>query len=125
MNFKFFWLMLLLALFFLSCSKDQITAFQNVNLVPMTDDKIVKNQTVLVKGKRIIEIGLSNEITIPENSKLIKGSGSYLMPGLADMHMHTRDDWLSPTWPVSPFNLYLANGVTTIRCFGPIGKSPN
>jgi len=125
MNFKFFWLMLLLALFFLSCSKDQITAFQNVNLVPMTDDKIVKNQTVLVKGKRIIEIGLSNEITIPENSKLINGSGSYLMPGLADMHMHTRDDWLSPTWPVSPFNLYLANGVTTIRCFGPIGKSPN
>jgi Amidohydrolase family len=125
MNLKFFWLMLLLALFFLSCSKDQITAFQNVNLIPMTDDKIVKNQTVLVKGKRIIEIGLSNEITIPENSKLINGSGSYLMPGLADMHMHTRDDWLSPTWPVSPFNLYLANGVTTIRCFGPIGKSPN
>jgi len=124
MNFKFFWLMLLLA-FFLSCSKDQITAFQNVNLVPMTDDKIVKNQTVLVKGKRIIEIGLSNEITIPENSTLINGSGSYLMPGLADMHMHTRDDWLSPTWPVSPFNLYLANGVTTIRCFGPLGKSPN
>jgi len=95
MNFKSFWLMLLLALFFLSCSKDQITAFQNVNLVPMTDDKIVKNQTVLVKGKRIIEIGLSNEITIPENSKLINGSGSYLMPGLADMHMHTRDDWLA------------------------------
>ena len=125
MNFKSFWLIIVFALFFLSCSKDQITVFQNVNLVPMTGEKIVKNQTVLVKGKRILEIGLSNEITIPENSKLINGSGSYLMPGLADMHMHTRDDWLSPEWPVSPFNLYLANGVTTIRCFGPIGKSPN
>jgi hypothetical protein len=125
MDFKSFWLMLLLASFFVSCSKDEITAFQNVNLVPMTDEKIVKNQTVLVKGKRIIEIGLSNEIAIPENSKLIDGSGAYLMPGLADMHMHTRDDWLSPTWPVSPFNLYLANGVTTIRCFGPLGESPN
>jgi len=125
MNFKAFWLMLLLASFFVSCSKAEITAFQNVNLVPMTDEKIVKNQTVLVKGKRIIEIGLSNEIAIPENSKLIDGSGAYLMPGLADMHMHTRDDWLNPTWPVSPFNLYLANGVTTIRCFGPAGESPN
>ena len=43
------------------------------------------------------------------------------MPGLADMHMHTRDnwdEWLSD-WPVSPLILYLANGVTTIRCFGP------
>lgn len=125
MNFKSFWIILLIALFFGSCSKGKITAFRNVNLVPMTDDKIVKNQTVLVKGKRIIEISLSNDIVIPENSKLIDGSEAYLMPGLADMHMHTRADWLSPAWPVSPFDLYLANGVTTIRCFGPIGESPN
>ena len=73
--------MLLSALFFLSCSQEPITAFQNVHIVPMTDEKIIKNQTVLVKGKRIVEIGLSNEITIPKNSKLIDGSGSYLMPG--------------------------------------------
>jgi hypothetical protein len=125
MNFKFIWLMLLSASFFLGCSKGEITAFQNINLVPMTGEKIVKNQTVLVKGKKIIEIGLSNEIAVPKNSKRIDGSGAYLMPGLADMHMHTRDDWLNAAWPVSPFNLYLANGVTTIRCFGPLGESPN
>ena len=125
MNLKYFWIMLLIALFFGSCSKDEITAFRNVNLVPMTDERIFKNQTVLVKEKRIIEIGSSNEVVIPENSKLIDGSGAYLMPGLSDMHMHTRDDWLSSAWPVSPFDLYLANGVTTIRCFGPIGESPN
>jgi hypothetical protein len=40
------------------------------------------------------------------------------MPGLADMHMHLRYDWLSDAWPVSPLNLYLANGVTTIRAIG-------
>ena len=125
MNFKSFWIMLSIALFFGSCSKGEITAFRNVNLVSMTDERIVKNQIVLVKGKRIIEIGSSNEVVIPENSKLIDGSGAYLMPGLADMHMHTRDDWLSSAWPVSPFDLYLANGVTTIRCFGTIGESPN
>ena len=47
------------------------------------------------------------------------------MPGLADMHMHTRDDWNKwlSDWPVSPLYLYLANGVTTIRCFGPHGDS--
>jgi hypothetical protein len=125
MNIKSFWLMLLLALSFVSCSKDEITAFQNVTLIPMTGEKIVRDQTVLVKGKRISEIGSSNEVVSPKNSKLIDGSGAYLMPGLADMHMHTRDDWLSNAWPVSPFDLYLANGVTTIRCFGPIGKTPN
>jgi len=45
------------------------------------------------------------------------------MPGLADMHMHIRYDWMSKAWPVCPLKLYLANGVTTIRCFGPNGKT--
>jgi len=104
---------------------DKIVAIQNVNLVPMTEEKIVKNQTVLVKGKKITAIGPSGTVTVPENSMRIDGTGAYLMPGLADMHMHTRNDWeewLGP-WPVSPLYLYLANGVTTIRCYGPGGGS--
>jgi hypothetical protein len=45
------------------------------------------------------------------------------MPGLADMHMHTRQDWEDrEIWPVHPLNLYLANGVTTIRDFSPSGS---
>lgn len=100
--------------------KEQVTAFRNVNLVPMTDERVVENQTVLVKGTRILEIGPSNEVSIPENVLVIDAAGAYLMPGLADMHMHTRDDWID--WPVFPLNLFLANGVTTIRSFGPSGK---
>jgi len=100
---------------------EDIIVFQNVNLVPMTNEKIIKGQTVLVRGKRIIEIGPSKRIAVPQNARVIDGTGAYLMPGLADMHMHTRDnwdDWMSD-WPVSPLLLYLANGVTIIRCFGP------
>ncbi|UCH20714.1 MAG: amidohydrolase family protein [Deltaproteobacteria bacterium] len=139
MNLKSLWATILSLLLIVGCSRYKISlpspdqkgevviAFQNVNLVPMTDEKIVKNQTVLVKGKRIVEIGSSKTVAVPANSKLIDGTGAYLMPGLADMHMHTRDnwdDWLS-IWPVSPFNLYLANGVTTIRNFGPEEGSRN
>jgi len=131
-------LAILFSLFFIAgCSKykgdlpspaqksEEVIAFQNVNLVPMTGEKIVKNQTVLVKGNRIIEIGPSETIAVPENSQRINGTGAYLMPGLADMHMHTRDDWNKwlSDWPVSPLYLYLANGVTTIRCFGPEGDT--
>jgi len=103
-------------------TNEQVTAFKNINLVPMTDETIVKDQTVLVKGKMIIEIGSSRNIKIPENAIVIDGAGAYLMPGLADMHMHTRPGWVTD-YPVSPLNLYLANGVTTIRCFGPRGGS--
>ena len=97
-------------------------AFKNVNLVPMTADKIVKAQTVLVKNSKIVIVGSVNDIKIPENALVIDGTGSYLMPGLADMHMHTGHDWQNWAWPISPLNLYLANGVTTIRDFGPNGN---
>ena len=100
---------------------EETIAFFNVNLVPMTEESIFEDRTVLVKGDRIIAIGPSKQMAIPQNSKIIDGAGAYLMPGLADMHMHTRDNWelWMGDWPVSPHLLYLANGVTAIRCFGP------
>lgn len=102
---------------------DQIVGFVNVNLITMTDDKVENNQTVLVEGSLITVIGPSGEITIPDDGTCVDGTDAYLMPGLADMHMHTREDWLDTRWPVCPLYLYLANGVTTIRDFGPSGSN--
>jgi len=105
--------------------KDNITAFAHVNLVPMTRETIIPDQTVIVKGSRIIAIGPSSSTGIPEGALAIDGTDAYLVPGLADMHMHTNTNWLSKDWPVSPFYLYLAYGVTSIRNFGPKGRSPD
>ncbi len=114
-----------LTLFLLSCGNGQeaYTAFVDVSLVPMTQEGIVENQTVLIRGSKIIKIGLTDQLKLPRNTKIIPGKGHYLMPGLADMHMHTRQDWEDrEIWPVHPLNLYLANGVTTIRDFAPHGS---
>ena len=102
---------------------EPVTALVHVNLVPMTKEIVLQNQTVLVQGKQIVAIGPSDRIAAPAGARIIEGSDAFLMPGLADMHMHTRADWPGSSWPVSPFHLYLANGVTTIRCFGPGGKT--
>lgn len=94
-------------------------AITNVNLVPMTDEIILANQTVLINGSRIVATGPSGEIEIPEGATIIEGDAAYLVPGLADMHMHTTPAW-ETEWPVSPFVLYLANGVTTVRNLDPL-----
>lgn len=108
---RFFWIIILSFLIFLGCGEsEKITAFKDVNLVPMTAEKIIANQTVLVKGDRISKIGPTDSIDIPQNARIIDGTGAYLMPGLADMHVHLREDW-----PLHPLDLYLANGVTTVR----------
>jgi imidazolonepropionase-like amidohydrolase len=98
-------------------------AFTNVNLIPMTSETVVENQNVLVKDSEIVAIGDPDTVKIPAGAQVIDGKGAYLMPGLADMHAHTRistQQWAQPwedtkIWPVHPLKLYLANGVTTIR----------
>ena len=102
---------------------EPVVAIVHVNLVPMTEEIVLRDQTVLVHGNKIAVIGPSGRIDLPADARVVDGSGAFLMPGLADMHMHLNRHWLDGSWPVSPFRLYLANGVTTIRCFGPGGKS--
>jgi hypothetical protein len=101
-----------------------VKAFVHVNLVPMTSETIIPDQTVIVNGSHITSIGPSNRIDIPDGASIIEGTDAYLAPGLADMHMHTNTNWLSADWPVSPLYLYLAHGVTAIRNCGPKGRSP-
>lgn len=104
-------------------SSEQTIAFTHVNLVPMTSEKVIEDQTVLVRGTEITAIGESGKLKTPWGAQVIDGKGAYLMPGLADMHAHTRistaqwaQSWEDPKiWPVHPLKLYLANGVTTIR----------
>lgn len=95
----------------MGCSNsEEIIAFKNVSLVPMTAEKIVPDQTILVKGDRIYRIGKSDEVKIPDKAKVVDGDGAFLMPGLADMHVH-----LTGEWPLPQLDLFLANGVTTVR----------
>lgn len=126
MQYESLWVVFLSMLLVVSCSKNnadldferpkrtEMLAFKNVNLVPMKKEGVIDNQTVLVDETKIIEIGPANEVVIPEKAKIIDGKGAYLMPGLADMHVHILRD----KWPVSQLKLYLANGVTTIRSLG-------
>ena len=110
-KFKSYWLIIFISLSMMACGEgERMTAFKNVHLVPMTEEKIVENQTVLVKGDRIFKIGPAGKVEIPPNSKLIDSEGAFLMPGLADMHVHLKGDW-----PISQLDLFLANGVTTVR----------
>lgn len=92
-------------------------AFVHVNLIPMMAEAIVPDQTVLIEGDRIVLIGNSSSITIPSDAQIIDATGGYLLPGLADMHVHIYEE-SRDQYPVSPFNLYIANGVTTIRDCG-------
>lgn len=84
-----------------------VIAFVDVNVVPMDSERVLERQTVLVQDGIIAKIGLLSEVSVPDGTTIIEGKGRYLMPGLADMHVHN--------WSENDFVLFLANGISTIR----------
>lgn len=86
---------------------DSVFVFRDVAVVPMDSARVLRHQTVIVAHDRIVSVTPSGPGAMPACARVIDGTGKYLIPGLADMHVHTRD--------TTDFALWLAKGVTTIR----------
>ena len=50
-----------------------ITAFVNVNVVPMDRERVIENQTVIVRNGRIAEIGPANKVKVPDGATRVEG----------------------------------------------------
>src|SRR5262245_23294384 len=59
-----------------------VTAFVGVNVVPMAGEATLADQTVIVRGDRIAEVGPAAAVAVPEGATVIDGHGRWLMPGL-------------------------------------------
>lgn len=83
-----------------------VTVIEHVTVLPMDGRDPLTDQTVVVRGESIERVGPSRAIRLPDGARRIDGRGRYLIPGLADMHVHPYDTDGLPS--------YLAFGVTTI-----------
>lgn len=96
----------------LQAKQKQIVAFVNVNVVPMDEERVLTAQTVIVKEGLIAALGPAETIKVPSGAIRIEGRGKYLMPGLADMHVHFEvfDEQANSAM----LRLFVANGVTSV-----------
>lgn len=102
----------LLALFALAPSlpAQDVTAFVGATVIPMDRERLLPDHTVLVENGRITAVGPRATVRLPAGARRIEARGRFLMPGLADMHVHPE---LS-----GDFALYLGAGVTTVAHMG-------
>jgi imidazolonepropionase-like amidohydrolase len=92
-----------------------LVVFENVNLIPMDGERVVADQTVIVRDGLIEDIGTSDQMQIPVGAVVIDGRSQYLMPGLVDMHVHIQYE--------NDMLLLVANGVAGVRnMWGNTGK---
>lgn len=95
-----------------------VTAFVNVNVIPMSSETVLEQQTVIVGDGRIRVVGNVDDIPVPEGATLIDGTDRFLIPGLAEMHAHVTS--AEPQQFDRLATLFVANGVTRIR--GMLGQ---
>lgn len=105
---------------------------ENVTVLPMTTNgAVVRGATVVIDRGRI----LSLHGPAPKGAKRIDGRGKWLIPGLADMHVHLPSDGLprAPNYPTEAPTMffptqdimtpYIANGITQIMNLDAVAAS--
>lgn len=99
-----------------SYASAQTTAFVGVNVIPMDRERVIANQTVVVKNGVIAEIGDSAKVKVAKDATVVDAKGKYMIPGLVDMHTHLMSDDVFPDeLATDELKIMVANGVTTIR----------
>ena len=99
-------------------------AFVHAAVVPMDEERVLRDYTVVVARGTIVDMGPTSAVEVPVDAVRIDATGRYLMPALCDMHVHLVggpwNSWLRPdaqdSLPYERFLLpYVANGVTTVQ----------
>jgi imidazolonepropionase-like amidohydrolase len=107
-------------------AQERPVAFVDVTVVPMDKEQTLPHQTVVVVGGRITQVASAVSAKVPHGALKIDGRGKFLMPGLADMHVHFIRPAAAGQFQPSASNdyahenqalalLFVANGITTVR----------
>lgn len=87
-------------------------AIANATLLDVRTGKETPDTVVIIRGDKIERVGISHEVPVPAQAQVVDAAQKWIIPGLMDMHAHAGNSYEAPV------NLYLAQGVTTIRSPG-------
>lgn len=86
---------------------EPVVAFVDATVIPMDRDGALPHTTVVTRGDRIVAVGPTDSTPAPAGATTIDAKGKFIIPGLADMHVHTYDP--------RQLAMFVTMGVTTIR----------
>ena len=89
-------------------------AFTNARIITMNGDEVIENGTIVVSENRIVAVGETGDVSIPDGAFVEDAEGKTIMPGLVDAHAHIGNfrEGLSPQQQWHYF-ANLGYGVTT------------
>jgi hypothetical protein len=103
-----------------ACSKPHSAtiAITHATIIDATVAPLKPNSTILIDREKIIAAGPDSSLEIPSDAHIIDATGKFLIPGLADMHIHLTGAGEPAGSRQFILPLLIANGVTTVRDMG-------
>ena len=107
--------------------KVETIAFIHASVIPMNEERILRDHTVVVSAGRIVAIGPSELAEVPDGAFVVDAAGRYLLPAFCDMHVHLLGEAWNMMLPAHerlvasevPWEIflfpYVANGVTLVQ----------
>lgn len=93
-----------------------VGAVVGAKIITMNGDEVIEEGTIVWENNRIVAVGPSASVTVPDGAFVVDGAGKSVIPGLVDVHAHGAqgEDGLVPqqNWSAQA---HLAFGVTTIH----------
>jgi len=111
----------LLFLFFTAACHKPIPAtiaITHATVIDATGTPPQPNSTILIDHEKISAIGPDSSLEIPTGAHVIDATGKFLIPGLADMHIHLMGAGEPAGSREFILPLLIANGITTVRDMG-------
>jgi imidazolonepropionase-like amidohydrolase len=93
-------------------------AITHVTVINATGAPAQPDMTVLIADERITAVSPSQTTTVPRGTRVVDGKGKFLIPGLADSHLHLTGSGEPAGSREFVVPLLLANGITTVRDMG-------
>lgn len=87
---------------------------RDVRVVDVRSGEVRAEQAIVVRGERIVAVGPTLDVEVPSGARVIDGGGRFVVPGLWDMHTHSRRARRAELHDP----LYVAHGVTGVRDMG-------
>ena len=94
---------------------DADLAVTNVAVVDIERGRVLPDYAVAIKSDRIVTVAPTSMVRVGSTTRVVDGSGRFLIPGLWDMHAHLGG---SGNPLVLELPLFTAHGVTGLRVMG-------
>ena len=95
---------------------DGTIALTGARLITMRGDEVIEDGTIVIENNRIVAVGESADVSVPDGSHVMDASGKTILPGFVDVHWHGSQGASEVNPQQNWFNYAsLAFGVTTVH----------